>query len=71
VYVVMNRERVRELRKEKGLSERDLAAVAGVSMKTARSAEREVSVTFRPGRAVAEALGVGPSPSLGRVLARA
>ena len=70
MYVVMNGERVRNLREEKGLSKRGLAAAAGVSVKTARNVEREVPVAFRTGRAVANALGVEPSPSLGRVLTR-
>jgi transcriptional regulator with XRE-family HTH domain len=70
VYVVMNSERVRELREEKGMSRRDLAGAAGVSVETARRIEREAPVTFRTGRAVADALGVEPSPSLGRVLGR-
>jgi hypothetical protein len=37
---------------------------------TARRVEREEPVYFRTGRAVAKALGVEPSPSLGRVLGR-
>ena len=69
MYVVMNAERVQELREAKGLSKRALADAAGISAETVRRAEREVPVTFRTGRAVAEALGVGPSRSLGRVLA--
>jgi transcriptional regulator with XRE-family HTH domain len=68
MYVVMNSERVRELREEKGLRQRELAAEAGGSETTARRAEREAPVRFRTGRKVAEALGVRPSPSLGRVL---
>ena len=68
MYLAMDGERVRELREEKGLSKRALAGVAGISESTVRRVEGERSVTFRTGRAVAEALGVGPSPSLGRVL---
>jgi transcriptional regulator with XRE-family HTH domain len=71
VYVVMNSERVRSLREERGLTRRDLAVAAGVSETTLRRVEREEPVYFRTGRAVAKALGVGPSPSLGRVLTRA
>jgi transcriptional regulator with XRE-family HTH domain len=71
LYVVMNSERVKELREEHGLSKRALAAGAGVSVSTLRRVEREEPVYFRTGRAVADALGVEPSPSLGRVLARA
>jgi transcriptional regulator with XRE-family HTH domain len=67
-YVVMDAERVKELREERGLSKRALAAAAGISVDAARRLEREVPVTFATGRAVADALGVEPSPSLGRVL---
>jgi transcriptional regulator with XRE-family HTH domain len=68
MYLEMNGARVQELREEKGLSKRALAAAAGLSPETVRSVEREKPVTFRTGRAVANALGVGPSKSLGRVL---
>jgi transcriptional regulator with XRE-family HTH domain len=68
VYVVMNSERVKELCEEKGMTRRALAAEAGVSVSTAERGEREVPVTFRTGRAVADVLGVEPSPSLGRIL---
>jgi transcriptional regulator with XRE-family HTH domain len=64
----MEGKQVRSLREEKRMSRRDLAGVAGVSVSTAKRVERELPVTFRTGRAVAEALGVKPSPSLGRVL---
>jgi transcriptional regulator with XRE-family HTH domain len=67
-YVRMNTERVQTLREQKGMSRRDLAAVAGISAETVRSVELEQPVYFRTGRAVASALGVEPSPSLGRVL---
>ena len=67
-YLVMNSERVKELREEKGLSKQALASVAGISVDTARRVEAEEPLRFRTGRAVAGALGVGPSPSLGRVL---
>jgi transcriptional regulator with XRE-family HTH domain len=68
VYVVMNADRVRELREEKGMTRRDLAGAAGISAETARRVERAEPVYFRTGRAVAEALGVEPSRDLGRVL---
>jgi transcriptional regulator with XRE-family HTH domain len=71
VSVVMNSERVQKLREEKGLSKRGLVAAAGVSETTARRVEREEAVYFSTRRKVAKALGVEPSPSLGRVLARA
>jgi transcriptional regulator with XRE-family HTH domain len=67
-YVVIDGERVRELREEKGMTTRDLAGAAGISVQTAKRVEREEPVYFRTGRAVAKALGVEPSPSLGRVL---
>jgi transcriptional regulator with XRE-family HTH domain len=70
VYVVMNAEQVRSLREEKGLTRRDLATAAGVSETTARRVEREEPVCFRTGRKVADALGVEPSPSLGRAIDR-
>jgi len=68
VYVVMNSEKVRSLREQKGVTKRDLATEAGVSVSTSKRVEREAPVTFRTRRVVAEALGVEPSPSLGRVL---
>ena len=71
MYVVMNSERVRSLREERGLTRRDLAVAAGVSETTLRRVEREEPVYFRTGRKVAKALGVEPSPSLGRFLTRA
>jgi transcriptional regulator with XRE-family HTH domain len=71
MYVLMNSERVQELRQEKGLSKRDLAGAAGISPATATRVEREEPVTFRTGRKVAAAFGIGPSPSLGRVLRNA
>ena len=70
MYVVMNKERVQELREERGLSKQALAGVAGISVTTARKLEREEPVFFSTGRKVTEALGVGPSPSLGRVRRR-
>jgi transcriptional regulator with XRE-family HTH domain len=71
MYVVMNNQRVQELREEKGLSKRDLATAAGVSETALKRVEREEPVAFRTRRKVATALGVEPSPSLGRVLTRA
>ena len=67
-YVVMNSERVEELREQKGMARRDLAGAAGISVSTARRVELEEPVTFRTGRAIAVALGVEPPRSLGRVL---
>ena len=70
-YVVLDSERVEELREQKGMTRRDLAGAAGISLTTARRLEREVPVTLRTARAVADALGVEPSPTLGHVLTRA
>jgi transcriptional regulator with XRE-family HTH domain len=70
MYVVMNSERVRSLREGRGLSKRGLAAAASVSETTLRRVERGEPLYFRTGRTVAKALGVEPSPSLGRVLGR-
>jgi transcriptional regulator with XRE-family HTH domain len=67
--LVMNAERVQELREEKGMTSQDLAAVAGISVKTVRRVEREKPVMFRTGRAVADTLGVEPGAR--RVLRRA
>jgi transcriptional regulator with XRE-family HTH domain len=67
-YVVMDAERVQELREEKMMSRRDLAGAAGISVSTVRRAEREKPLYLSTGRKVADALGVEPSPSLGRVL---
>jgi transcriptional regulator with XRE-family HTH domain len=53
--LVMNSERVRSLREEKGLTRRDLAAVAGISVSTAKKVEREQPLSFSTGRKVAEA----------------
>jgi transcriptional regulator with XRE-family HTH domain len=68
VYMVMNAERVQELRAQNGMTRRDLAGAAGISAQTVRRVELEEPVYFRTGRAVAEALGVEPSRDLGRVL---
>jgi len=68
--LAMNGQRVRSLREEKGLTKRCLAALAGISEVTARKVERGQPVRLSTGRAVAEALGVEPSPNLGRVLGR-
>jgi DNA-binding XRE family transcriptional regulator len=70
VYLKMDGEKIRSLREAKGMTRTDLAAVAGISVSTAERVEREKLVLFSTGRAVAEALGAAPSPSLGRVLGR-
>jgi hypothetical protein len=45
-------------------------AEGGISVSTAKRVEHERLLCFSTGHKVAEALGVEPSPSLGRVLAR-
>jgi hypothetical protein len=45
-------------------------AEGGISVSTAKRVEHERPLCFSTGHKVAEALGVEPSPSLGRVLAR-
>ena len=66
--VEMNSERIRELREEKGMRQRDLAAAAGVNVATARRAERGEPVQADTARSVARALGVDPPQKLGRVV---
>ena len=58
-------------REEKGLCNRSLAGMAGISASTAKRVECEEPVTFSSGRKVAVALGIEPSPSLGRIADRA
>jgi transcriptional regulator with XRE-family HTH domain len=67
-HLVMNSERVRSLREDRDLTKRGLAAEAGISAETVRRVELEQPVYFRTGRAMADALGIEPSPGLGRVL---
>jgi hypothetical protein len=45
--------------------------MAGISASTAKRVECEEPVTFSSGRKVAVALGIEPSPSLGRIADRA
>ena len=56
MYGVMNSERVRELCEEKGMSRRDLADAAGISLSTARNAERGAVVQGRTVHKIAKAL---------------
>jgi hypothetical protein len=53
-----------------GLHQRRLARAAGISAPTAERVEGGEPVRFSTGRKVAAALGVEPSPSLGRPLRR-
>ena len=52
--------RMRTLRKERGMTKRNLVAEAGVSPKTAGNAERSEPVRSKTARKVAAALGVDP-----------
>jgi len=56
----MNGRRVEELREEKGLSKQELAAAAGVSPSTLRSAVREKPVQVKTAKKVGGALEVDP-----------
>jgi transcriptional regulator with XRE-family HTH domain len=60
MYVAMYGERVRELREEKGMSKRGLAAAAGITPKTARRIERGEAVTRDTAVGIARELGVTP-----------
>ena len=66
MYVELFPERVKALREERGMTKRDLAAAAGVSVTTARNAERGGPVRSKTARRVAAALGVDPPQRLGR-----
>ena len=66
MYVELYPERVKALRKERGMTKRDLAVAAGVSPKTAGTAERGEPVRSKTARKVAAALGVDPPQRLGR-----
>jgi transcriptional regulator with XRE-family HTH domain len=70
VYVVMDPERVRELREQKGMSKRDLAAAAGISLTTAKRVERGLSVRFPTGCRVLAVFEEEPPSSLGRPISR-
>ena len=58
MYAVMYADKVKELREEKGLSRRGLAAAAGISESTARSVEREAAVQSATAWKVACVFGV-------------
>jgi transcriptional regulator with XRE-family HTH domain len=61
MYLVMNSKRIQELREEKGLSRRELAEAAGISMDTLRRVEREEPVSLKTAFHIAEVLEV-PHP---------
>jgi DNA-binding XRE family transcriptional regulator len=60
VYVVLYPDRVKNLREERGMTKRDLAAAAGVSTTTARNAGRGEPVRSKTAGKVARALEVEP-----------
>ena len=71
MYVEMYGDKVQELREEKGLSRRDLAAAAGISLSAARRVERAEPVRVRTAKVVAKALEVDPPQRLGRPVSQA
>ena len=66
MYVEMHSDKVQELRSARGMSRRDLAAAAGISLSAARRVERAEPVRVRTAKAVAAALEVDPPQRLGR-----
>jgi DNA-binding XRE family transcriptional regulator len=71
VYVVMYSERVRSLRKKKGMSQRELAEVSGVSKRTVTNVEAgKVCSQVSTARKIGAALEVD-FRSLGTVASRA
>ena len=71
MYVGLYLERVKTLREGRGMTKRDLAAAAGVSMTTAGNAERGEPVRSNTARKVARALGVEPPQRLSHPARRA
>ena len=67
-YIEMYPEKVKTLREDKGMSRRDLADAAGISVATARKAERGGRVAKGTARRVILALGEEPSLEWGRVV---
>jgi transcriptional regulator with XRE-family HTH domain len=57
----MDGEKIEAMRQERGLSPRELAQAAGISMSTLRRVERGGRVRGRTGRRVARVFGVHPS----------
>jgi DNA-binding XRE family transcriptional regulator len=71
VYVVMDSARVRTLRKEKGMSQRELAEVSGVCKRTVRNVESgKVHSRRSTARKIGAVFGVDPR-SLATVAHRA
>jgi len=71
MYVEMHGDKVQELRSARGMSRRDLAAAAGISLSTAWRAERAEPVRVSTAKAVAAALEVDPPQRLGRSVSQA
>jgi transcriptional regulator with XRE-family HTH domain len=70
MYVILDGERVRELREEEGMSRRDLAATAGISPTTLRRVEdNRGPVSLTSARKVGRALDVNPRV-FGRAVSR-
>ena len=67
-YIVMYPDNVKTLREEKDMSIWDLAEAAGISVQTARKAERGGRVAKGTARRVVMALGVKPSEIWPRVV---
>ncbi len=70
MFVVMDGPKVRAMREERGMPQRELAEVAGVSRGTMASLERGANVRLGTARKVGAALGVDPK-SLRRSAQRA
>ncbi len=60
MYGVMDCEKIEAMRQERGLSRRELAQQAGISMSTLRSVERGHRVRRKTGWQVARVLGLHP-----------
>jgi transcriptional regulator with XRE-family HTH domain len=71
MYVEMNPEKVKALREEKGLSRRELADAAEVSVRTVGKVERGGRVRSSSARSIILALGEEPSLECGRIIERA
>jgi transcriptional regulator with XRE-family HTH domain len=60
MYARMNADKVKALRARRGMSRKDLADAAGISLSTARNAERGAMVRGRTVRKVAGVFGLRP-----------
>jgi DNA-binding XRE family transcriptional regulator len=66
VYVLLNRRRVEELRRDRDWTQHTLADAAGICSSTAKRVERGKPVRLTTARKVAAALDVEPLQRLGR-----